>query len=228
MTEEEDLIDCRRISDVLPTDMAKQIGLDPCTSLFGMESQSRRRMTDPGGGFARKSDDVLGSRRSVQYSPLAMTAGPMMPVNPPTISGWFRVELKDRTVCAYATFPVNASTADGVVVRDGAYLRYGRIMGDTHRPAEYNWQSPQITGIDKNSALSDYLQGQAMVASALIPSFLMKSECSAEFQGIECVSYQGRALLRVKMSNADAPNMDKVVRLLIHMFSVAVEVYDSP
>jgi hypothetical protein len=47
-TDNEDFSDCR-ISDVLPADLAKQIGLDPNTYLFdGSALSSGRRMTDPG------------------------------------------------------------------------------------------------------------------------------------------------------------------------------------
>ena len=212
----------RRLSDVLPTEIVRQIGFDPDCYLFP-RSVIQRRMTDP--ILLTTFPDANQSQRRAtmieRYIPQPTPQSPLI-TGPQT---WFLVELNDVTVNAYANFPIPTNTCDGVVVRDGCYLRFGRIL-EQLKGTRIDRQAPEIVDIDRGGELSDYVNGQTQVAAALMPSFLARAKCATQVLGVETVSYQARALFRVKVRNANAPNMDAVVRLLIQMFSIAVEIYD--
>ncbi|OHT10735.1 hypothetical protein TRFO_19973 [Tritrichomonas foetus] len=231
--DQEDPFDDRRLSDLLPTEFIRQIGFDPQAFLFNNTSfQMRRRMTDPGLFVVYNAAETQTQRRMTTIEkyptppPPNIGTSPLCDVTPQQITNWFLVELSDVKVNAFSTFHTESAISDGVVVRDGVYLRFGRILKEIKAPQTFDRAAPQIISIDITSSLSDYIIGQTAVASAMIPTFLRKCDVPCEFISLETVSYDARALFRVKVTNASAPHLDRFVRLLIQTFCVAVEVYD--
>jgi hypothetical protein len=137
------------------------------------------------------------------------------------------VDLKDKTVHAFSTFVVTVRSGnDGVVVKDGLYLRFGRITEAIRGAPTVTRDSLQIVGCDKEFMLSEYINFQAELAANLTRTFMRRARCSAGFVSLEPVSFRGRTLFRIKVADANAPNLEEVVRLLIQAFAVAVEVFD--
>ena len=230
----EDHFDDRRLSDLLPTDFIRQIGFDPQTFVFNPNNQQmRRRMTDPGLGVMFSAAEPPGQRRmttSERYqptSPLNMInflGSPLIEMA--QITNWFLVEINDMKVNAFSTFHCETATSDSVVVRDGSYLRFGRIIKEIKAPSNFDRSSPQILYVDSTPLLSDYIFSMNQISKSMIPIFLKKSNIQSELISVETVSYDARAMFRIKLSNASVPNIDKFIRFVIQTFGIAVEVYD--
>jgi hypothetical protein len=214
--EEADSFEDRRLSDLLPSDMVRQIGFDPDALLFKPGAFAiPRRMTDPVQSVFG-SDPGFARRGSAIFIPPAQK-----------VVNCFFVELKDRIVHAFSTFVITLrSENDGVVVKDGLYLRFGRITEEIPGAPTVQSASLQIVARDKDFMLSEYINFQGELAANLARTFIVKAQCPVRFVSIEPVSFRGRTLFRMKVSNANAPNLEEVVRLLIQAFSVAVEVFD--
>jgi hypothetical protein len=213
----------RRLSDLLPTEIVRQIGFDPESLVFDRNTfVGPRRMTDP--GLLAFHLEPPFQRRSNTIDPM----GSFTPSDgPPQISNWFLVELSDTRAPAFSTFPLAFSAlANGVVVGDGEYLRFGRLVEELRAAPEFTRASLQVLGCDKEYQLSEYLGVQAELAGNLARTFLTRAKCPAQFVSVEPVSYRGRSLFRLKVSDADAENIGEVVRLIIQAFGVAVEVFD--
>jgi hypothetical protein len=212
----------RRLSDLLPSEMVRQIGFDPDALLFNPGSFAvPRRMTDP-------VQSVFGADPPFARRGSAAGAAAFMPLfQPPPQSpvSCFYVELKDRTVHAFSTFAIAPRPGnDGVVVRDGPYLRFGRITEAIRGTPVATAASLQIVSWDKEFMLAEYINFQAELAANLARTFIAKAKCPARFVAIEPVSFRGRTLFRLRVTNAGARNIEEVVRLLIQAFAVAVEV----
>lgn len=229
--DQEDHFDDRRLSDLLPTEFIRQIGFDPQAYLFSSASlQMRRRMTDPGASLIYNATEPPAQRRMTSIetyqNPANYGISPLYEVPQQRITNWYLVELSDCTINAFSLFNCGDARSDGVVVRDHSYLRFGRIVKEIKNPGNYDRSTPQIISVDQNSFLYDYILGITNLATAMIPTFLKNSNIQSEFVSMETVSYDARALFRVKLSNASVPNIDKFVRHLVQAFCVAVEVYD--
>jgi hypothetical protein len=204
----------RRLSDLLPTENVRQIGFDLESFFFDHTPfTTPRRMTDP--GLLIFPLDPPFQWRSNTVDPARTFA----------ITSWFLVELSDATVAAFSTFTIPFGRC-GVVVRDGQYLRFGRLVEEMRIGPKLTQASCQIFACDKEYQLSDYLSVQTELAGHLAQSFLTHTKCPAEFVGVETVSYRGRSHFRLRLSDTDAPNVADVVRFMILAFGVAVEVFD--
>lgn len=231
--DQEDHFDDRRLSDLLPTEFIRQIGFDPQAYLFSSASlQMRRRMTDPGTSLIYNAAEPPAQRRMTSVdtyqttTPTSYGISPLYEIPQQRITNWYLVELSDCTINAFSLFNCGDARSDGVVVRDHTYLRFGRIIKEIKNPGNYDRATPQIISIDQNSFLYDYILGITNLATAMIPTFLKNSNVQSGFVSIETVSYDARALFRVKLTNASVPNIDKFIRCLVQAFCVAVEVYD--
>lgn len=231
--DQEDHFDDRRLSDLLPTELIRQNGLDPEAFLFNNSLLTRRRMTDPGifaAAFNPPSEPPNQRRMTTteKYPPPSMNyiPSPLTEIIPQKITNWFLVELADRQVRAFTTIPSEQIRSDGVVVLDKSYLRFGRILQEIKGPASLDNDSHRIINFVDNPALSDYVMGQKDVASALIPTFLKKCNVPSRFISLEPVSFDCRTLFRIKLTRVNVPNIDAFIRLLIQAFCVAVEVYE--
>lgn len=211
-----DSLEYCRLSDVLPAEIVRQIGFDPDSLLSTGAVPMARRKTDP--IFAIPHSSETPPRRATIS--ISITTGPS-----PSYIGWFLVELSDVTVNASTTIPITGGGQNSVIVRDGCYLRLGRILRELNSVQTLVPGTPQIIAVDTNGELGDYVMVQTQIASALIPSFFAREKCEARFRGVETVSYHARALLRVKVSDVYAANIDRVIRLIIHMFAMPVEVH---
>jgi len=229
---EEPFID-RRLSDLLPSEFIRQVGLDPDQYIFATSNQAkmRRRATDPG---LTSPDAALSTYRRASQ---ADYSGNVTPPNPTSIGSplclqqgqqmvsCFLVELADVTVDAFSCQALTAHDSDGVIVRDGCYLRFGRIIRKIN-PESCDQSALQIIMMDVNGEVGDYINGQTQIAKELLPSFILQCGARCKFVSVETVSYQARSLIRVKVTNADDPNLDLVVQKLMMVFCSPVEIYD--
>ena len=183
----QDSMNDRRVSDLLPMEIVRQIGLDPDSLLFPRSFACQRRMTDPI-VFTPGPDSSVSQRRATMID--RVVPQPPIVVQPPSpvvgTPNWFVVEIGDARVNAFCTFPLAASAADGVVVRDRQYLRFGRIVEQV-KSSRFEAMAPQIVAIDQECQLGDYVNGQTEIATALIPSFMQRAECDAGFVSVETV-----------------------------------------
>jgi hypothetical protein len=58
----------------------------------------------------------------------------------------------------------------------------------------------------------------------MIPLFMRQVNCPAVLIGIESVSFRFRGLLRMIVSDPEAPGIEEAAALTIQMFAVSVEV----
>jgi hypothetical protein len=214
----------RRLSDLLPREIVRQIGFDPDSYLFGHASiPLPRRMTDPVQFVPIVDLPAQPRQRDLDFAQFPAATPPA----PLQIVSCFLVELSDQIVHAFSTFPIPVPTRNaGVILQDGIYHRLGRISEEIRGTPTITPTSLQIVGRDKDAILSDYLNLQTELAGNLAKSFLVRARCPAQFVSIEPVSFRSRTLFRLKVSDADAPNLEEVARLLIQAFSVGVEIYD--
>lgn len=221
----------RRLSDLLPAEFIRQIGLDPDQFIFKttMQQKMRRRATDPG---LTQFDPAPPTSRRLSQANEFFQYPQMLSMNSlsgrPNLAGFncFVVELSDCTVIAFAADFINAKTSDGVIVRDGAYLRLGRIISKA-TPDQITDTALQIVQMDVDGSVGDFIRSQTQIAAALMPSFMAQAHCTCEFISVETVSYQSRSLIRVKVTNADDPLLVHVVQKLLAVFGAPAEVYDD-
>jgi hypothetical protein len=207
-------LDDRRLADLLPTDLVRQIGLDPNTYLF--DHPTHRRNTAP--VVASFGSPQPHSRRSISLDqPVSY-----QPFLTPVIKNWFTVELSDSTVVAFSLFPISAGSMGSVVIRDAQYFRIGAIL-DRLPTQMLTPLCTQICVLDRNSELSDYLTAASQIAQTLAISFLKAAACRARLEKIEFVSKDRRATLKVELSRLDDPGLELFVRLMIQVFASPIE-----
>ena len=209
----------RRLSDLLPSEIVRQIGFDPESLVFDRSTfAAARRMTDPG---------LVAFHLDRPFQRPSKAIDRMGSLAPPQITNWFLVELSDTRAPAFSAFPLAFSAlANAVVVRDGQYLRFGRLVEELRAAPEFTRASLHVLGCDREYQLSEYLGVQAELAGILARTFLTRAKCPARLVSVEPVSYRGRSLFRLKVSDAGAHNIGEVARLIIQAFGVAVEVFD--
>lgn len=137
----------------------------------------------------------------------------------------FEVKLADCHVLAFSIYEHQEHFGFGVVVRDGAYLRYGQIIQQI--PQEKCRVSVyQIIGFDENNKLGNYLIEQTDIAKSLIKSFITSTNQNVKLKEIEIVSYAARAILRISLSDSDKSFNESLTRFLISIFAIAVEIVE--
>ena len=225
--EPEDPIFDRRLSDLLPSEFIKQVGLDPDQYIFktSNEAKIRRRATDPG---LTQTDQSFLYRRASQVDSNGLSppyGSPLILPKSQQMVSCFIVELSDVKVDAYSSQQIPFQTSAGVIVRDGCFLRFGRIISKI-QPESCDESALQIITLDIDNLIGDYILGQTQIAQELLPSFLIQCGAKCNLLDVETVSYQARSLIRVKVSNADDPMLPYVVQKLVMIFCSPVEIYD--
>lgn len=216
--EQEESFTNRRLSDLLPIEFIHQIGLDPNQYIFdqiNFTSFFQRRNTDPGFSFIypnkslqRRNTTMDLTQNSVNY-----------------INTFYSVELSDKTVNAFASSIINTANCDGVIVLDGLILRYGKIVKHIFPPPnDFENNALRIVSFDESGILDEYLSAQKQLAMILIPKLIKQNNIQANLIDVETVSYQCRALLKVKLSNTQIDNIDLLAKNIIDLFYVAVEI----
>jgi hypothetical protein len=215
--DDDDFLGDRRLADLLPTDLVRQIGLDPNSYLF--DHPIRRRHTAP--IVSSFGSPQPQSRRSISLDPAA-TATYTPGFLPPVIKNWFTVELSDATVVAFSLFAVSPSSMGAVVIRDRQYFRIGTVL-DRLPTQILTPISPQICVLDRQSELSDYVAAASQIAHTLALSFLKAAGCHSALEDVEMVSRDRRAALRVRLSRIDEPGVELFVRFMMQVFACAIE-----
>ena len=221
--EQEESFEDHRLSDLLPTDFINLVGLDPDQYLFPQNnSLLKRRMTEP--VFCVNPSETHSQRRysTMFYNPFNPSFSNQVPQHPIRV---FKVALLDTAVKAFLADDTQVEVTDGVMILDGQYIRFGVIVEELKADIIDN-TSRRIIAVDKHSILSDYILGQRQIATSLVPKFIKRCNIPSKLVSLEFVSFQARALLRVRLSNSSCKNVDDLIRLLIQTFQVAVEVYE--
>ena len=112
----------------------------------------------------------------------------------------------------------------GVVVQDGRYLRYGKIIRQIQQ-SECK-AACQIIMFDENNTLGDYLHQQSNAALLLSNSFLNSKNFDLKISEIEMVSFSSRSLFRIRVTDSKNPYWDNLIRFLISIFAIAIEIYE--
>ena len=222
----------RKMSDLLPGDLMLQFSIDPDATLFKRDQQSKqlkRRATDP--VMAQFDPTPPVSRRASQADP-AFLSGQMPSSSPLEIAKatqmvtCFQVELSDCTVDCFSIHTLSANVSDSVVVRDGPFLRVGKILKKIS-PEECDKEALQIIFQDKDGSVSDYIQGLTQIVQELAPSFAIQCNSKIEILDVEIVSYQARSLIRLRINNINDPMIADVIQKLIQVFMSPVEFYEG-
>ena len=136
----------------------------------------------------------------------------------------FEVKLSNCTVLAFSIYEHQKEFGCGVVVRDGAYLRYGTIVRQIPQE-ESRVSAYQIIEFDKDNKLGEYIKKQTDTAKQLIQAYLASHKESAiEVKEVETVSYGSRATLSIYVNNSNEEINESLARFLITVFGIAVEI----
>ena len=222
----------RKMSDLLPGDLMLQFSIDPDATLFKdpQSRQLKRRATDP--VMAQFDPTPPMSRRASQVDPSYLGGNQSLKSTPLEIAKknqmvtCFLVELSDCTVDTFSVHTLSANVSDSVVVRDGPFLRVGKILKKI-KPEECDKEALQIVFQDKDGTVQDYIQGLTQIVSELAPSFAEQVGSKIEILNVEIVSYQARSLIRLKINNINDPMLADVIQKLIQVFMSPVEFYDD-
>ncbi|EAX75809.1 hypothetical protein TVAG_589030 [Trichomonas vaginalis G3] len=231
-----DLFHDRRLSDLLPADFIRQIGFDPDQYIFQTTPQSRmrRRRTEPTLTLfdpapvpsRRRSEvsDIMYGQMQMQQNQALLSQ--LQQISSNTRIFCYEVKLSDFIIHAYSFQQLNWEKGAGIFIRDGRYLRYGQITKNL-QIKDCDPAALQIVGQDIKGAVGDFIFGVNQIAQKLIPNLILQSKAAVQFISAEIVSYQARSLIRVKVTNADDPNLLYVMQKLIYIFGTPVEVYDD-
>lgn len=235
-TDGTDIFHDRRLSDLLPADFIRQIGFDPDQYIFQTTPQARMRrrrteptltLFDPAPVPSRRRSEVTDIMYGQMQMPQNQSFLAQLPQMPPNTRCFcYEVKLADFNIHAYSFQQLNWENGAGVFIRDGRYLRYGQITKSL-QIKDCDPAALQIVGQDSKGEVGDFIFGVNQIAQRLIPNLIIQSGSSVEFISVEIVSYQARSLLRVKVTNADDPNLLYVMQKLIYIFGTPVEVYDD-
>jgi hypothetical protein len=225
--EPDDSFSDRRLSDVLPTEIVRQIGLDPDALVFETRKprEIHRRNTDPGLSTVHPHRPHQRRSNTIERVNVRGAApSPLLSIPPPKITGWYNVAINDTQVRAYATIQLPGKPNDGVLVRENGYTRFGRIVEAIQVSSDTDRNFPQIISLDRDYLIADHVRGQSELAQRMVSLFLKEVNCPAVLIGIESISFRSRGLLRLAVSDPEAPGIEEAVSLTIQMFAVAVEV----
>ena len=220
----------RKLSDLLPNDFIRQIGFDPESLIFNTPDVSRfkRRVTDP--CLVQFNRSKPSSRRNSQYdSYLIMdnTGKSLFEIaKKGEVLECYLVELSDVTVDAFAIKHLSQHATDSVFVRDGPFLRLGKILKRI-KTDECDKEALQIIYHDEDGSINDYFGSLTQIVSSVAPAFAVQCNCTLKILDVEFVSYQARVLIRTKVDNVSDPMLAELLQKLITVFMCPVEIYSD-
>ena len=136
----------------------------------------------------------------------------------------FEVVLSNRVnIFAFSIYEYHGKFPCGVVVRDGPFLRYGRILRIANQEECPN-SSVQIAMFDYDDSLGKYLTELKGLVNCMLQKFTYGTDIVVH--DFEIVSYRARALLRIRVDKQVVNQIDWLVERLIFIFCMAIEVYD--
>lgn len=217
----------RKLSDLLPNDFIKQIGFDPELLISpDVQGKVKRRATDT--FVAQIIHPQVRIRRPTQFdagfSVAEVVETPLEIANQSSPVECFLIELSDCFVDAFSTSKISDNTTDYVFVRDGVYLRLGKIV----RRIKYDdcdKMALEIVHQDDDGSIIDYFSSFTQIVKNLLPSFAYQCGCKIVFQDVEMVSYQFRMLIRIKVDNISDPNIADLLEKLINVLLCPIELY---
>ena len=150
---------------------------------------------------------------------------PQIPETKPVATlACFEVALSGNTVTAFSIYEFRGSEPCGVVVRDGSFLRYGRITR-VLGPEEGANSAFQIVMFDTDGALGRHITRLTNLATTICTVFC--DGTGLVVRDIEVVSFRARSLLRVKVAELADGDVDRLTERLISTFAMAVEIFDD-
>lgn len=135
----------------------------------------------------------------------------------------FEVELSTSHIIAFSIYEHEEKMNCGVVVRDGPYLRYGKIIRQISQE-ECRISAYQIIEFDTNNKLGDYIKRLTELVTLFTKSFIRSKMADVQLKEIEIVSYASRATVKISILNSDQMFEESLTRFLISIFDIAVEI----
>jgi hypothetical protein len=202
------------LSEVLPPDLIADLNLpNECPFLEGPSSEVVQCVLIP---------------RQIEPPNCLAAPVPVSIPSPPaplfTALACFEVRLRTATVCAVSIYECRSGASAGAVVRQGPFLRYGEILRQIPQN-ECAGVSFQLAMFDSDGALGEFLRSQTRAAERFCAAFIERDCLSIRIVDIEIVSFRARALLRIRVTDVNCPNIDNFVQKLISVFFMAVEIY---
>ncbi|OHT11440.1 hypothetical protein TRFO_19071 [Tritrichomonas foetus] len=206
------------ISSLLPSDFVEEIEITPNDVI----QSEKIILNQPYRNIKR----IPRTKTLIDPQPMVEQPSPHEITKEPTSSlNCFEVKLANCTVLAFSIYEHQENFGCGVVVRDGACLRYGRILKPIP-PEESRVSAYQIIEFDKNNLLGEYVTQQTEISKALINTFMKSKKTAAELKEIEIVSYGSRATLRICITNSNEAFNEALARFVISAFAIAVEIIE--
>lgn len=194
--------------DLFPTELLEELGIEAQQVEI---APSRRCPRVPRRFAVAEKPQIIEKPKVVESKPMASLA-------------CFEVTLSDgNTVAAFSIYEFHGSDACGVVVRDGQFLRYGKITRQIGQEESAN--SPyQIVMFDNDGSLGRHIKELSEVVSAMMPVFVYGTGLAV--CETEIVSFRARSLLRVRVTGYATGNVETLTERLISTFAMAVEIYE--
>ena len=208
---DEHLWDCVR--QILPSDMISEMGIDE--SFFYCESSNVKKVV-------RHCPRV--PREKIQSELPKVIEGPRNtePKETASLTCFEVVLTNEATVFAFSIYEHRGQSC-GVVVRDGVFLRYGKIIRVADQEECAN-SSYQIVMFDYDGSLGKYLINLKQTVKFIVDKFTYGT--NVVVRDVEVVSFRARALLRLRVDKELVNQIDWLIERLISIFSIAVEIYD--
>ncbi|EAX95141.1 hypothetical protein TVAG_268780 [Trichomonas vaginalis G3] len=203
----------RTIEDILPADIIEQIELDPEESYTPGENKNNNLEF-----YREVSETNIETKRETQiYNPITITKK--------TIEH-YKVQIENEIVNALCLFDCMQRDSDFVIVRGGKYVQSGKIIQNLSSPEKIE-TSFQIIAIDHNGLLHSYLEQQKKRAFNLSKVLIKKYDIQTNIVNCFAVCGRVRGLLRIQVTNSNAPNIDFLIHDLIQLFCCSIEIYES-
>lgn len=207
------------LSNYLSSNVILEIGLNPEQEIFP-NSKKERKFEFPAPS-ERIPQKIIPLNTYSEMEPIA----PIPKTNELTILSCFEVQMQNKNVFAFSIYVKQCKHNCGVVIQDGKYLRYGKIIREVHQN-ECPSSTSQIVQFDENNILGDYIEKQSETMRNLSATFIREKKLELVINEIEMVSYSSRAMFRIKVEEADKPEWNELIRFLISIFSIAIEIYE--
>lgn len=203
----------RSYEDILPTDIIEALETDP-NDFYTPDEEKREKIEI----YHEVSRSNINTKQEFPtYSPINTIKKTIQ---------HFKVQIENEIVNALCLFDCMDRKSDYVIVRGGKYVQSGKIIQNLTTPEKIE-TSYQIIGIDQNENLKNYLNIQKVRALGVSKMLVRKYNLKTEVLDCFAVCGRVRSLLRIKVTDANAENIDYLAHGLIKIFCCSIEIYDK-
>lgn len=207
------------ISNYLSSQIIMELGLNPEQELlFKNETKNRNQYPSPSERIQQK---VIPYNVYNEIEPIPSVSNACEL----KILSCFEVQLQNKKLFAFSIYVQQCKHNCGVVIQDGKYLRYGKIIREIQQN-ECTSSTSQIILFDENNILGYYIEKQSMAIKLLSNSFIRERNTKLVINDIEMVSYSSRALIRINVNESENPEWNELIKFLISIFSIAIEIHE--